>query len=95
MTDKCNEVRDALAVQGKVPAGVNDERLREHLESCVRCAAFLKMTCSTEATSAARSRASSTFEIYGSDFLQRPQQLHRLSRATGKRPVISRCSQNM
>ena len=31
-------------------------------------------------------------EIYGSDFLQRP---HRLSRATGKRPVTSRCSQNM
>ena len=49
MTDKCNEVRDALAVQGKVPAGVNDERLREHLESCVRCAAFLKSLSAVEA----------------------------------------------
>ncbi len=39
MTDKCNEVRDVLALEGKVP---ENDKLREHLETCVQCAAFLK-----------------------------------------------------
>ena len=49
MTNKCNEVRDSLALEGKVPAGVNDESRREHLESCVLCAAFLKSLSAVEA----------------------------------------------
>ena len=58
MTDKCNEVRDFLALEGKVPPGLpglpglpvpNDESLREHLETCVLCAAFLKSLSAVEA----------------------------------------------
>ena len=44
MTDKCTEVRDVLALEGKVP-----ENVHEHLENCVLCAAFLKNLSAVEA----------------------------------------------
>ncbi len=46
MTDKCKEVRDVLALEGKVP---ENDGLREHLETCVLCAAFLKSLSAVEA----------------------------------------------
>ena len=49
MTDKCTEVRDVLALEGKVPLGPNDATLREHLEGCVECASFLKSLSAVEA----------------------------------------------
>ncbi|TDI40698.1 MAG: TonB family protein [Acidobacteria bacterium] len=49
MTDKCTEVRDVLALEGKVPPAQNDASLREHLEGCVECASFLRSLSAVEA----------------------------------------------
>ena len=46
MTDRCKEVRDVLALEGRVP---ENDGLREHLETCVLCAAFLKSLSAVEA----------------------------------------------